>query len=75
MSTLRCTLITTLITAYSVMMCTNATAFDSSVSDLERHYPQIPTPETGEIQCSYRFQLSPSSYPVDCYDRTQLYLS
>ena len=50
MSAPGCTLITTLITADSVMMCTNATAFDASVSDLEWHYPQIPTPETGEIQ-------------------------
>jgi hypothetical protein len=64
-----------LIIISSVMICTSATAYDASVSDFQWSYPQTLTPETGEIQYSFHFQLSPSSYPVDCTYRTQLYLS
>ena len=75
MSTLHCRWITTLIIAHPLMMGTSAMAYDVSVSDLEWNYPQMLTPETGEIQYSYRLQLSPSSYSIDCYYTTQLYLS
>jgi len=75
MLTLRCKWLTTLTIALSLTVCTRAIAYDASVSDLEWSYPQTLTPETGEIQYSYRFQLSPSPYPVDCYYTSQLYLS
>ncbi|MBN2317338.1 MAG: hypothetical protein JXM79_25670 [Sedimentisphaerales bacterium] len=75
MLTLRCKWILTLIIAFSITLSTNVIAYDVSVSDLEWNYPQTLTPDTGEIQYSYRFQLSPSPYPSDCYYTSQLYLS
>lgn len=75
MFTLRSKWMTALTIVFSITICSSATAYDATISDLEWNYPQTLTTETGEIQYSYRFQLSPSSYPADCYYTTQLYLS
>ena len=75
MFTLRSPSFTKIVLICSVVICTNATAFDASVCNFVWGYPQTLTPDTSQVQYSFQFQLGPFSYPVDCYYTTQLYLS
>jgi len=64
----------TLIIVVALMMCAAAKGYDARPSDLRWVYPQELVPETGEIQYTWRFRLSPSYYR-DCFYDVQLYLS
>ena len=74
MFTLQNKSLATLIIICTLMFCTDAMAYDASLSKFKWISPQTLTPNTDRIEFMYAFEMNPS-YFTNCYYNTQLYLS